>query len=366
MFSKKDILKGAGVLLIAAVMVLSTVAVTADTTKNEICLSNEPATTEICQPEIPGATGIVLWDQYDTDGSNGLSHFSESMGYRRALLDDFEITDPEGWIINDFHMLGVWNTLTPPQGTDWNLSFWSDAGGAPGAEIVNTVTVSYTETVTGRTWFSRPEFEVVYTFEDVVLPQGTYWIWGYIIGPADNCFLMAKQDVIWGSECWCDYEDQPPLRPGHEIFADYYDLTFQLTYTEGPPPVPLICCEGDILWEDVHPGEVVNATFEICNCGEPGSFLDWEICGEPDWGEDWTFDPASGTDLPEGECVEVKVSVKAPDIEEEEFEGEIKACNSEDPDDSCTIDVRLITPFDLLDFIMQRFPILGFILNLIF
>lgn len=227
-------MRGAVVLLIAAFMVLSTSAVIADTTNNQtdqIMLSPTGVTPESTYDKL-GGDRVVLWDQYDTDGSNGLSHFSNVMGYYRALLDDFEV--PEGgWTINDFHMLGVWDTLTPPQGTDFELSFWSDAGGSPGAEIVNTVTVSYTETATGRTWFGRPEFEVVKTFEDVVLPQGIYWIWGYIIGPADNCFWMAKQDVIWGSECWADYQDQPPLRPGHEVFnGEYYDLAFQLTYTE--------------------------------------------------------------------------------------------------------------------------------------
>jgi hypothetical protein len=146
------------------------------------------------------------------------------------------------------------------------------------------------------------------------------------------------------------------------------DMCFQLTYSEAPPPVPAICCEGEIEWTDVAPGEEVTATFEVSNCGEEGSFLDWEICGEPEWGEDWTFDPASGTDLAEGDSVEVEVTVTAPDEENTEFEGEIKACNSEDPDDSCTVSVTLVTPCDMplfLELLMQRFPILGQILDLI-
>jgi hypothetical protein len=39
---------------------------------------------------------------------------------------------------------------------------------------------------------------------------------------------MAKQDVMWGSECWVDYEDIGFL-PGSSVFLDAYDLAFQLT-----------------------------------------------------------------------------------------------------------------------------------------
>jgi len=134
------------------------------------------------------------------------------------------------------------------------------------------------------------------------------------------------------------------------------------------PHGPDLCCDGALYWEDVVPGEVVEGEFEVWNCGDNFSELDWEITEWPDWGDDWSFDPASGEGLtPEAGHVTVTVEVKAPDVENEEFTGTIVICNSEDPGNCCEIEVTLITPYDLpfLQFLAQRFPILARILSLI-
>jgi len=342
--SKK--MKEASVLLIAICMILSTVVVMANETNetNEVCLSNESITTESFQPEIPSTTNLVLWDQYDTDGSNGLSHMD--VPTKRALLDDFEVPTDEEWTLTDFHSLNVWDIAQPGTGTDFHLEFWSDAAGSPGAPLVATTTVSYIETVTGRTWFSRAEFEIDYIYEPVVLTEGTYWIYGFVIGGGNNCFWMVRQDVIWGSECWCDYSDYPPMRPGSGIFGEAFDLAFQLTYVV--ETIPDLDCKGDISWEDVVPGDIVTDTFTVSNVGEAGSLLNWEIESYPDWGN-WTFDPDSGTGLPDGDSVTINVEVVAPDNESTEFTGEIVLVNSDDPDDTCTIPITLITPYNNLD-----------------
>jgi len=65
---------------------------------------------------------------------------------------------------------------------------------------------------------------------------------------------------------------------------------------------------------------------------------------------------------PGDEPVTVEVDVVAPDEQNEEFTGEIKIVNSEDPDDTCTIDVSLATPVNqqvinpLFKIILERFP----------
>jgi hypothetical protein len=77
--------------------------------------------------------------------------------------------------------------------------------------------------------------------------------------------------------------------------------------------------------------------------GEPGSELNWEVDEYPEWGE-WTFTPASGTGLPVGESITVDVEVVAPTDKETEFTGEVTLVNSDNSNDTCDIDVYILTP----------------------
>ena len=107
-----------------------------------------------------------------------------------------------------------------------------------------------------------------------------------------------------------------------------------------------LCCEGNLEWTDVPPGTEVCGEFIVKNCDElGGSFLNWQLVSEPEWGV-WEIEPDSGHDLPDGETVTVTACVTAPDEPEEEFTGTIKICNSDNPDDCCEINVYLKTPRD--------------------
>jgi len=128
----------------------------------------------------------------------------------------------------------------------------------------------------------------------------------------------------------------------------------QNAFTEGPiwcfttelEPIPDLDCYGDLDWPEVETGSTVSGTFNVENIGEATSMLDWEIESYPtDWGT-WTFSDMSGTDLtPEDGPFEVDVEVVAPEEQETTFTGEIVIVNSEDPDDTCTIQVSLVTPY---------------------
>jgi len=139
---------------------------------------------------------------------------------------------------------------------------------------------------------------------------------------------------------------------------------------EGEVAVPDLDCDGTLSWTDVTPGETVAGTFTVENIGDDGSMLNWEIDSYPDWGT-FTFDPDGGTGLLPG-SVTVNVEVIAPDDPETEFEGEVVLVNSDDPTDTCIIDVALATPqsqsliLQFFDMIAQRFPILGMILAALF
>jgi len=127
--------------------------------------------------------------------------------------------------------------------------------------------------------------------------------------------------------------------------------------------IPDLYCNGNVNWNDVTPGETVVDIFTVQNIGGPDTLLNWEIQSFPDWG-DWTFTPGSGTGLnPEDGYFEIEVSIVAPDELNENFYGEITIVNSDDPSDTCNIDVSLATPvnqhsysFPLLQRLLERFP----------
>ena len=43
------------------------------------------------------------------------------------------------------------------------------------------------------------------------------------------------------------------------------------------PSKPNLCCEGNLYWSNITAGTNVNGEFQVCNCGEEGSLLNWEI-----------------------------------------------------------------------------------------
>ena len=126
-----------------------------------------------------------------------------------------------------------------------------------------------------------------------------------------------------------------------------------------------ICCNGRLVWKYVKPGAIVNATFQLCNCGETGSLLNWNVDTStlPNWMEYWEFTPSSGTGLAEGDCVNITVQVVAPPEKKKTFTGKIKIMNSDNTSDFCEIDVSLTTPrartingFNLIFWILQKYP----------
>jgi hypothetical protein len=194
----------------------------------------------------------LLWSNGDTDGSNGYSNMDKATtGTDRRLLDDFEVPPCEGWLITDFHSYQIWDTQPPGSGWDYVLDFYNDAGGAPdlaAGPIGIAITVSYNEVPTGRVWFGRDEYRTDYYF-NVVDPNtgfpvcfdgganGTrYWIEAHVVGPENNFFMVHAWPPSL-SECWVNYEDNPPPQPGTGVFGDPADLAYKLTHRKVYSPV---------------------------------------------------------------------------------------------------------------------------------
>ncbi len=187
------------------------------------------------------AAADTLWDNGGPNGDNGYSNATFLVfGARRALLDDFTLDGDS--VLQDFHWEHVWGTSPPGSGTSMELSFRSDAGGAPGNVIATATITSYSEMSTGVTWFSRPGMESWGTFDDIALGAGTYWFEGTIVGPENNFWLVRTE--VTGSECWINYEDFGGLHPGSAFYGAPADLNFILTGIPAPGPLALLGLVG--------------------------------------------------------------------------------------------------------------------------
>jgi hypothetical protein len=176
----------------------------------------------------PAAGSTILWDNGDTDGSNGYSNATvDAFGSRRTLLDDFVVPAGDTWRVTDIHWLHLWNSLPPGSGTGVELNFWSDAGNTPGAPFATANVTSYSEEATGRVWFDRPEAESWADFDAITLGPGRYWIEATIVGPENNFWLI--KEAVREEECWTNYDDFPPLGPCSDQFGVRTDMSWYLT-----------------------------------------------------------------------------------------------------------------------------------------
>ena len=92
----------------------------------------------------------------------------------------------------------------------------------------------------------------------------------------------------------------------------------------------------------------------------------WDVYSFPEWGI-WTFTPDSGT-LEDGIWQTVTAEVVVPDQENQEFDGEVKIINTDNPDDFDIVNVILTTPkskvvsntffLQLLEKLIEQFSIL--------
>ena len=170
-----------------------------------------------------------------------------------------------------------------------------------------------------------------------------------VSGPGGQVNLAAVD--LWGNFATDVYYDDMSLDAEASMNPDLY-------------------CEGSLSWVNQTPGDTLTGSFIVENVGGAGTQLDWEVTDWPSWG-DWTFEPASGTDLtPEDGQITIDVTVIAPDDKNEEFIGKVKVENLEDSEDTCSIDVSLTTPvskpmfiIQLIEIIKERFPILSRILQ---
>jgi hypothetical protein len=106
---------------------------------------------------------------------------------------------------------------------------------------------------------------------------------------------------------------------------------------------PKLNCSKEISWDDVIPGETLNGSIMIMNCGDLNSTLNWSIQSWPEWGQ-WMLSPMNGT-LSGGYSQIIDVSVAAPNEQNRVYSGEILVVNQYYPDQLCIVNVSLRTRF---------------------
>jgi hypothetical protein len=192
-----------------------------------------------CPLPLPCWDGVnILWDNGDTDGTNGYSHWFD-LG--RYLLDDFVVPDG-GMTITDFHQTIIWNTAPPGSGTSYYLAVYEDVGGAPGA-LIDVLGASIRDEVpTGRNYFGRNEAVVNVCVDAYFLDAGTYWLEMSVDGP-ENVFAMIHS-YLTGSECWWRADDIGYYGPGSGNFGVQADVNFCLTGDVCEPPTGA-CCDDE-------------------------------------------------------------------------------------------------------------------------
>ena len=173
---------------------------------------------EVQTPPIGGRGDELVWDNGDTDGSNGYSLLGNP---RRSILDDFEILKTTK--IDEMRALIIY---TGAHSQNWEVTFWTDDDGDPGDEIETMKQIEFNEEATGRSWFGYAEYEISVLFEQFKMAPGFYWAELWPGASAANTFWMIRLD-LWRSQCWIDYADYG-FMPGSNIFGVQADVSYQL------------------------------------------------------------------------------------------------------------------------------------------
>jgi len=238
---KNKILKGACVLLITVVMIISSTVAIADPVKNPVTLKSlESKENKMNSNSEITNRGDLLWDNGMTNDPDGAwSNFDAQYGgANRSLMDDVVIPPGEEWKINELQFYSVWYGEEPGHGTDFVLNFWSDnsSGPGPGTPLETVETISYGEEKTGGVMFGRNTSLHTYQFKSVVLTEGTYWIEGRTVGMDNNFWFVNNETNITGSECWLNWEYDAYFGNGTNHIGYPADLIFALYYNETLEP----------------------------------------------------------------------------------------------------------------------------------
>jgi hypothetical protein len=363
------------ILLFLAVIILS---VSASIVPANVALAKSQS--PMINPEKKSG-GDIIWDNGGTDQHSffSASQYAASYPFDTQTADDFMFdTKTE---ISGLCWHGIFQCPPDIDPCDFYVYLYADdgTGNAPtggGLEHPQSTALA-TYHLTGITGLPEDPYGY-YQYHANLSP--------YFMCQAHEKYWIAVQAVsgyppLW---CWMDNGYNPDLLSKAVWGFPMIDVPFWTTYTDsdmafylvGVPSTPKsdLDCNGQLSWTDIKPGTTVTGTFKVMNIGEPNSHLNWTIASYPDWGT-WTFSPSSGANLtPADGAITVNVSVTAPDVKNQGFQGNITVVNKENSSDYCVIPVTLTTPLyqtfehhGLFERLLERsphaFPILQHLLG---
>lgn len=234
--NNKTIMKGAGVLLLTAVLLLSATAVTANTNKITVM---QPATKV---GHGASARGIV-WDNDLTYENLLACQLDPTYGELGSDADDFQLTTTAD--VGSVHWIGgYWNGNPAPFGMQ--ITFYADAGSGPGAVIWGPVT--YTNAELNEQFLEQSGSSYFYSYDAALDPTINcqagvkYWIGFQGQGSYPPQSGIAGHSLVTLNEMnfKSTYFGYPNWVPGSTVFGVAYDLAFQLS----TPVNPLTCDAG--------------------------------------------------------------------------------------------------------------------------
>lgn len=333
----RKISKSAGVLLIASILLLTSIAVMADKVEDQ---KVDPQSLKVTSQNIIKGYDMqspvydILFSQLPFDfWENWTFYVSDIKSGYRVHDNYWDVEKP----ICDLHWYGfslTWNGYKlvdcDPEGMCFEIIFWDSLLGNKTCEYTQVCPHAIT---TGKFYDGLEMFH-----------------WSTILDPCCDQYpdgWLSIQGISSPNDCYFYWQgsDDGDLYSYQEGYPEDSNLdtdtAFELT-SAGPPPVPDIECNPiGMDFPKIGPGATVNGLIKVCNNGDPGSYLDWYVdtTNLPPWGI-WTFTPSNGSDLPKPDCEMVNVECKVTDVEDE-YIGTITVYNADDPSDFCVVDTSV-------------------------
>jgi len=230
----------------------------------------------------------------------------------------------------------------------------SDDGGASWSDMVSAhmgTTVRFRITVHNNGDYDLRDIVIIDTlpfcleYADNAIPfepqvQGNVLTW-YFAGPLTYCNTITVEFDALVIE---NGENINTVDVGADSDDGSIDGSDTAIVNGLDPLIPKISCSGNLNWARIPAGSTQTDTITVSNIGDIGSELKWSVCEYPTWGT-WPANPASGTGLtPAMSPKTITITVIAPNQQNQQYSGNIKLCNDDDPTDTCTIPVTLTTP----------------------